>query len=516
MVTGQTIRALVITVGLLSSVSLGSTWAEDPPSNQELLNKMKAMEQRIQMLEQQLEQKNAATPPAGTAATSGAPAGGAAAAPVPASAASTSGAAPQPMVQAAPTPTPAAVNKDLFGLLPSPIDGLKLGAYGEVKFGTRQNPDHNGQWQTGFDAARLVLLPTYQFTDRIIFNAEIEFEHAGSGFDEDDKLHGTAEVEQLFIDFKISPYFNVRSPGIDLVPVGYINQHHEPTLFYSVNRPELANNLVPTTWAVPAAGFYGKILDDLGYQFQVSSALEDFGSGFDARTDGNSPAPFPAGYAPGISGKDGLSFARPPRGDFRQLSNDLGYALRLNYTPPFAPGLAGSTSVYYTPNTTPRDAYADTGAPLHHSSLTMVDSELRYRMPGTGFEARGEYVQIFFGHPGNLRANNDSDPTNNVGRTMYGISGEVAYHIPIGTYLGSAWEAVPFYRYTYENLQTHGFRGTDANTPVGAGKLQFHTAGVAIFPTPKLVLKLTYEKVIDRERGGPKSDSVLGGVGFHF
>ncbi|HKW95931.1 MAG TPA: hypothetical protein VJX92_28845 [Methylomirabilota bacterium] len=500
MLSVRTMWITFVAVASLLGGSAGVARAEDGPTNQELLNKMKAMEERIQSLERQLEQRNAAAaaPPAEAPATT-------AASPP-----------PQSLVQTAQPGYPPPVNKDLFGLFPSPIEGLRLGAYGELKFGTRQNPDHNGQWQTGFDAARLVLLPTFQFTDSIIFNAEIEFEHAGSGFDEDDKLHGTAEIEQLFVDFKISPYFNIRSPGVDLVPVGYINQHHEPTLFYSVNRPELADRLVPTTWAVPAASVYGKIVDDLSYQLQVSSSLEDFGSGFDARTDGNSPAPFPTGYAPGISGKDGLIFARPPRGDFRQLNNDLAYALRLSYTPSFIPGLAGSSSVYFTPNTTPRDAYADTGAPLHRSSLTMVDSELRYRMPGTGFEARGEYVQVFFGHPGNLRANNDSDPTNNVGRSMYGLSGEVAYHVPIGTYLGSAWEAVPFYRYTYEDLQTHGFSGTDLNTPTGAGKLQFHTAGVAVFPTPKLVLKLTYEKVLDRQRGGPKTDSVLGGLGFHF
>jgi hypothetical protein len=519
MLTGRTIPAVVLVVGLISGAGLGAAAAEDSPSTQELLEKMKTMEQRIQTLEQQLEQRKAS--PATPAGATAAPAGPATAATPPAAG---SGAAPatpgapaaQAMVQTAPTAAPTGPNKDLFGLFPSPIPGLRLGAYGEVKFGSRQNPDHKGQWQSGFDAARLVLLPTFQFTDDIVFNAEIEFEHAGSGFDEDDKLHGTAEIEQLFIDFKVSPYFNIRSPGIDLVPIGYINQHHEPTLFYSVNRPELADRLVPTTWAVPAAGAYGKIVDDLSYQFQVSSSLEDFGSGFDARSDRNSPLPFPTGYAPGISGKDGLIFARPPRGDFRQLSNDLGYAFRLNYTPSFVPGLAGSSSVYFTANTTPRDAYSDTGLPLHHSSLTMVDSELRYRMPGTGFEARGEYVQVFFGHPANLRANNDTDPTNNVGRTMYGLSGEVAYHFSIGTYLGSAWQAVPFYRYTYEDLQTKGFSGSDLNTPTGAGKLQFHTAGLAVFPTPQLVLKLTYEKVLSHEHGGPKTDSILGGVGFHF
>jgi hypothetical protein len=125
-------------------------------------------------------------------------------------------------------------------------------------------------------------------------------------------------------------------------------------------------------------------------------------------------------------------------------------------------------------------------------------------------------VQVFFGSPKNLRANNDTDPTDNVGSTMYGLSAEVAYHFPIGTYLGSAWQAVPFYRYTYEDLQTSGFKGSDVNAPIGAGKLQLHTIGVAVYPTPQLVLKLTYEKVLDHEHGGAKSDSVLGGVGFYF
>src|SRR5579872_2645742 len=114
-------------------------------------------------------------------------------------------------------------DKSLFGLVASPLSGLKLGAYGELNFGVRQNPAANGQYQAGFDASRIVLLPTYQFTDSIIFNAEIEFEHAGIGVDNDDKLAGTAEIEQAYVDFKISPFFNIRAPGIDLVPIGYTN-----------------------------------------------------------------------------------------------------------------------------------------------------------------------------------------------------------------------------------------------------------------------------------------------------
>jgi hypothetical protein len=40
--------------------------------------------------------------------------------------------------------------------------------------------------------------------------------------------------------------------------------------------------------------------------------------------------------------------------------------------------------------------------------------------------------------------------------------------------------------------------------------------GFAVFPGKKLVLKLTYENVIDRQSGGCKCDYVLGGVGFYF
>jgi hypothetical protein len=484
------------------------------PSTAELLREMKAMEKRIRYLEQQLKKKEAREAPAPAtaappAAVTTAPA--AAPAPPPVAVAQAPAAAPAPAEAPAP-------NKDIFGLAPSPLPGLKLGMYGELKFGTQQNPADNGHWQNGFDAARIVLLPSYQFTDNIIFNSEIEFEHAGAGFDNDDKLHGTAEIEQAYVDFKVSPHLNFRAPGIDLIAMGYTNLFHEPTLFYSVDRPEIDNGrnngLIPTTWASPAASVYGKIVDDLDYQFQISSSLEDFGDAFDARTAGNTAPPGP--YMAGIDGINGLDFATPPRGGFAQLSNTLAYGGRLAYTPPFIPGLAGSTSVYYSPNIEPRGAHADNGTPLGRSSLVMVDTEMRYRVPESGFEFRGELTGVFFGNPANLRANNDGDPSNNVGRAMWGASGEIAYHVALGKALGGNWQAVPFYRYSYLDRQTGGFAGSDANQPTGAGREQFHTLGVAVYPTPELVLKLNYQKVLDHQPGGAKSDSVLGAVGWLF
>jgi len=477
----------------------------DQASNQTLLKKLQAMERRMQMLESELKQKQAQT---SAPAQSGGPRVVTSAKPA--------ATPPQPndsLAQAAAgAAADATKNKDLFGVGTPPVPGLKMGMYGEIKFGRQQNPAAAGQWQNGFDMARLVLLPTYQVTDNIIFNAEIEFEHAGSGFDNDDKLHGTAEIEQAFFDLRVNDHFTFRSPGVDLVPISFNNLYHEPTLFYSVERPELANGLIPTTWAAPSTGFYGKIVDGLNYQFQLSTSAEDFGDDFAHR--GDNGAPIAGGYAAGINGADALGFAHAPLGGFAQLSNTIAYTGRLSYTPSFIPGFAGSTAVYYSPNVTPRGAYGDDGAFLGRNSMTILDTEARYRVPNTGLELRAEYAYVRFGNPENLRANNDTDDTNNVGKTMYGYSGEIAYHVPMGTILGSEWEAVPFYRYTRQNLQTGGLFGIDLNNPTGSGDQTFHHVGVAVFPNPGLVFKLDYTKILDHTATGPQSDRILGGVGW--
>src|SRR5262249_49647331 len=276
------------------------------------------------------------------------------------------------------------------------------------------------------------------------------------------------------------------------------------------------NGLIPSTWRAPATSFFGTITDGIKYQLQVSTSLEDFGDDFGLRTDANTVPPFPIPYLPGIDGLNALAFSRPPVGDFRQLSNTMAVAGKLDFTPPFLPGLGWSVSAYYSPNTTPRGARDDLGILLGPSSLLLLDAEFRYRVPNTWLEFRGEFVGVNFGNPANLRANNDSDPTNNVGKSMYGYSGEVALHIPLGTILASEWEAVPFYRYTYQNFQTAGFAGTDFNCPTGAGQQQFHTAGIAVFPSPKIVLNGPYQHMKTNSPLGANPDYFLGGLGFFF
>lgn len=273
-------------------------------------------------------------------------------------------------------------NEPLFGLGYRSHAILSIGAYGELKFWGNGAP---GGWKDGFDAGRIVLLPTFQVTDNIIFNAEIEFEH-GIAEDEDDKLTGSVDVEQAYIDFRFNEHFNWRAPGVDVVPFGFINLFHEPTQFYSVQRPELDNGLIPTTWFEGSTSIYGKIVDNLNYQFQINTGLEDIG-----QNGGVPDGP----YDPGISGTEALALARTPIGDFNQTKNASGFALRLSYTPAFVPGLAGSTSVFYTPNVTPRNAHADNGA-AYHIDLSGFPS----RLTGAPVKQRPHILAAIFSAPG--------------------------------------------------------------------------------------------------------------------
>jgi len=489
-----------------------------------LLTKLEAMEAEIAALKAELSRQ--ASPSKETASKS---AKATAAAPLKTPAADLADESmfrPQPQTVASTSPTPKASSATSTASLADELsqfgityrsdgfkmDGMRLGAYGEAIFG-RSNA--NGEWNNGFDAHRMVLLGTYQLSNNIIFNTELEFEHGGIAKEEDDKLNGAIEVEQLFIDFRVNEHFTWRSPGVDVIPVGFINLFHEPTQFYSSERPELYHNLIPSTWYAASTGAYGKIIDGLNYQAQVSSSLEDAGT--TASDGGKVPA---SGYEAGISGSEGLKMARAPIGDNQQVSDNVAYTLRLSYTPHFMPGLAGSSSVYYTDNTTPRGAYggdsSSLGQTLGGSSLSLFDSELRYRIPKTGIELRSEFVQANIGNSGNLRANNDGDSSNNVGDSMRGYSFEAAYHYNLSSNPRESWEFVPFYRFSKIDLQTSGAAGTDPNDPSGAGNQEYHTFGTALFPTPKVVLKVDYQFMHDRDELTPTQKAVLGSVGFFF
>jgi len=119
------------------------------------------------------------------------------------------------------------------------------------------------------DFHRFVLLVTHSFSDRIRFVSEIEIEHA---LVEGGEEKGELELEQAYVDFLLSRRFNVRA-GMMLMPVGIINERHEPPVYYGVERPFVDTVIVPTTWFETGAGIHGEVGRGWRYRAFVTAPL---------------------------------------------------------------------------------------------------------------------------------------------------------------------------------------------------------------------------------------------------
>lgn len=144
--------------------------------------------------------------------------------------------------------------------------GLGIGGYGEVHF--NQPLNENIRDAATLDVHRLVMFLGYNFTKNTQFVSEIEFEHANEIW-----------IEQAFIQHKLHKYVNLRA-GLLLVPMGIVNEYHEPTTFNGVERPFIDNRILPTTWREIGAGFSGTILPiSTRYQAYVVNGLSGYGTG---------------------------------------------------------------------------------------------------------------------------------------------------------------------------------------------------------------------------------------------
>lgn len=146
---------------------------------------------------------------------------------------------------------------------------LSIGGYGEMYYSTTDSDDDT-QDSSETQVKRLITYLGYKFSDNIILNTEIEYEGGGvtasGGGDE-------VVIEFMYIDFLMNKNYNFRV-GNMLMPVGLTNQRHEPTLFTTVQRPQTAYYLIPTTWNESGAMVYGEITDGLEYKLAGVSALQ--------------------------------------------------------------------------------------------------------------------------------------------------------------------------------------------------------------------------------------------------
>lgn len=117
---------------------------------------------------------------------------------------------------------------------------LTIGGYGEINY--NQPEGDNGE----LDVQRLVILFGYKFNEKTQFITEIEFEHVNEVY-----------VEQAFLQYSLNDNVNLRG-GLMLVPMGIVNEFHEPTTFNGVERPSVDGSIIPTTWREIGIGVSGK------------------------------------------------------------------------------------------------------------------------------------------------------------------------------------------------------------------------------------------------------------------
>ncbi len=146
-----------------------------------------------------------------------------------------------------------------------------IGGYGELHYNNLSNG--KGKDKKEMDFHRFVLFFGHQFNEKIRFFSELELEHGTITDTADGSSPGSVAIEQAFIQFDLNDTTKANA-GIILVPVGFINETHEPPTFYGVERNIINKYIIPTTWREGGAGLTGNYESGFSYDIVVHTGLD--------------------------------------------------------------------------------------------------------------------------------------------------------------------------------------------------------------------------------------------------
>ena len=170
-----------------------------------------------------------------------------------------------------------------------------LEGYGELlysyfDFGPDQKSGPNGSPPDSraiIDITRLALELEVELLKNTELEAEVEFEHGGTGaalelefeefgeFEQEIEKGGEVVVEELAVERKFSDAFRVRL-GHFYVAVGHLSHHFHPTDFFGSRRSEAETSIIPALWhetGVEVSGAYR----NWRYQLQLVNGLDATG-----------------------------------------------------------------------------------------------------------------------------------------------------------------------------------------------------------------------------------------------
>jgi hypothetical protein len=337
--------------------------------------------------------------------------------------------------------------------------GVAIGGYGEALYTDsaelRQDELPSGRTDQ-FDFLRAVFYVGYKFSDSILFNSEIEVEHASTE-------SGSVSVEFAYLEFRKRPEIGLRA-GMLLVPMGFVNELHEPPIFHGARRPEVEQAIIPTTWRENGAGLFGAAGP---FEYRGYAVVGLSSSGFSA-------AGIRGGRQKGSRSK-AEDFALTGRLDFVGLPGLL---------------LGGS---FYTGGSG-QGATVDDRRIRGHVDLFDLHGQYQYR----GLHLRALWTHSTIGDVPVINLQNGLGGDGSVGETQGGWYVEAAFDV-MSLMPKGRWSITPFIR--YEEL------GTQRQVPAGwetdpAWERSLLTGGIEMKPIPQVVIKLDYQIVKDDARTG--------------
>ena len=345
---------------------------------------------------------------------------------------------------------------------------LMIGGYAQIEF---RQPVVNGEFNNGkLDVHRLVLLLGYKFNDKISFMSEIEIEHANEVY-----------IEQAYLNYRFKDWLQMRA-GMLLIPMGIINENHEPPTFNGVIRPSLDYFVVPTTWREIGFGFTGNIHQaSMKYSLYVINGVV----GYDDEPKLNGEYGFRKGRQKGISSIIG-SPSFTGRLEYFGLKN-----LRLGVS-----GFGGSTQTTLNKGLSKDDQAGIEARDSSIVDMTMFGADARYEI--AGFRFRAQYNFASFSNTTAYNTFSGSD----LGSAMMGFYIEAAYDA-LHMVKSTDHELTPFIR--YENYNTQ-YKITDAGKLNEAFHREEITAGLGWKPISNVALKADYQMV------RPKTESKFSGI----
>lgn len=356
-------------------------------------------------------------------------------------------------------------------------DKLTIGGYGQIDY---NQPVSGGSFQNGvLDVHRLVLMFGYKFSDKTQFITEVEFEHVKEVF-----------VEQAFLQHEITPWLKFRG-GLMLVPMGIINEYHEPSTFNGVERPNLDKYVVPSTWREIGAGFTGVFPSAaLSYQLYVMNGF----NGYDG--------------SPHLRGSDGFRKGRQKGAESYMSSPNL--AFRINYfgIRGLQLGLSGyggksQSTLYHGLDKSDEIALATADSSI--VGMTMVGADARYSIGGLSL--RG---QINYGIVSNSDQYNEFSESD-LGSTLSGWYGEIAYNL-FHSVEGIQTELIPFLRLEQYNTHSAVAEGTTMDPSLNRTDLTF---GLGWKLSQGAMLKADYQ-VFRNKGSGANKQQFNAGVAIWF